>query len=133
VRIRLIPASGWTWLKGNITAIIVFLAVAISVVSLPTIALQGYDANRSQNNHHAASVKQQATIIALLQEVKAKDTAIREAQMENKGTLTEISALEKEVSTVIEGLPAADTAIITFATWIEGCLATGNCSNPPQL
>jgi hypothetical protein len=112
---------------------LVGLAVAIIMVSLPTIAYQEYTNNQSQDNHHAATTKQNKRLASLEQEVLEKDDAIRNAQKVDKTTLTEIAALQKEVATVIVGLPPADASLATFAVWIEGCLSTGDCSSPPKL
>jgi CRISPR/Cas system-associated protein endoribonuclease Cas2 len=105
---------------------LVGLGIAVILVSLPTIAVQQYDANQSQNNHHAASVRQENEIIVLIKEVK-------EAQADGHSTLAEVKAVENTVATVIKGLPAADAELADFAVWIEGCLSTGDCSNPPKL
>lgn len=115
------------WFKDNVSAIIVFLAVSISVVSLPTIAIQGYDANRSQNNHHAASVRQQDEIIALIKEVKS-------AQADGHAKLNDLTGVEMQVASVILGLPPADAALGRFAVWLEICVGQDhevNCPAPP--
>lgn len=114
------------WLKKNVLFIVVFISVFIAVVSLPTIVYQQYEGNRSQNTHHAQTAKKDKEIVSLLQ-------AVRTAQQQGHQSLSEIKALQKEVATVIAGLPAADAALGHFAIWIEGCLSTGNCSNPPAM
>lgn len=90
----------------------VFLATAIVLVSLPTIVVQQYRANKSQNNHHAASAAQQATIIKLVKEV-------RTAQSDHASTLSEIKSLATAVNHVIAGLPAADAYLGTLALGLE--------------
>lgn len=121
---RLYPEAARTWIKRSYAMVLVFLAVVIAVTSLPTIALLEYDANKSQNNHHAASVKQDAEIKALVKEDIEKTAEVRNAQKVNKGTLTELqslatesAALQKEVASVIQGLPAADSELGAFAAY----------------
>jgi len=79
--------------KDRARQVFTFLGVAIILVSLPTIAVQQYEANQSQNDHHAATVKQDKLITTLERENLAKDTAIRNAQKVNQGTLNEITKL----------------------------------------
>lgn len=107
------PAPRREWVR----TLGVFLATLIILVSLPTIAVQEYMANKSQNNHHAASVKQQDQILALV-------AAVRDAQKVNKGTLTAISRLQQDVSkaittdsAVILALPVADAELGQFAAY----------------
>ena len=57
-----------------------------------------------------------------------------------KALQVQVALQQKEVTTVIAGLPAADAKLTMFAgqitqvdNWIVGCLATGNCANPPKF
>lgn len=91
---------------------LVGVGVAIILVSLPTIVYQQYQNNRSQNNHHTATAKQQNQIIALEMENLTKDTAIRTAQKQNKSILLEVDGLQKQQVAellVINSLKPVDT------------------------
>ena len=58
------------------------LGVAIIMVSLPTIALQEYQNNRSQINHHAATIKKDNQILSQNQEITVLlKEAVRLSQM----------------------------------------------------
>ena len=112
---------------------VVGTGVIVVFLLLVVIVLQGIVAYRSQTNHHASSTAQQQEIL--------------NGQKQGHKTLDQIKALQvqvalqqKEVTTVIAGLPAADAKLTTFAgqitqvdNWIVGCLATGNCANPPKF
>lgn len=108
------------------------LGVVLVFVLLSIIVVQGVIQYRSQTNHHAASVKQQQTIIALLHTVHAVQTT-------NTGTVNAVAALEKEVATVIEGLPAADTELVNEANALAQevmavCQSThANCPPLPAI
>ena len=65
---------------------------------------------------------------------------VKDKQAQSHTTLAEIKALEQQVNTVINGLPAADAQISAFAKQIleveqfaVTCLTTQNCSNPPVI
>lgn len=112
---------------------VIGICFLIIMVALPTIVIQQHENNRSQNLHHASSIRKDNTLLQKDNEIKALVREVRAAQESGHQSLDEIAALQKEVATVIQGLPAADAALGTFAVWIEGCLSTGNCSNPPAM
>ena len=75
-----------------------------------------------------------------LHAINAAVQTVKDKQAQTHTTLTEIKALETQVNTVINGLPAADAQISAFAKQIleveqfaVTCLTTQNCSNPPVI
>jgi hypothetical protein len=88
-----------------------------------------YDANKSQNDHHAQTQTAQAEIITLLKQVKT-------AQTDHNATLDEIKSLATAVNSVITGLPAADQYLGKLALGLESqitALCSATHSNCPAL
>ena len=109
----------WQWIAG--------FGVVLILGLLGTNIATGVAAYKSQDNHHAASTRQNTEIITLIQEVKV-------ALADHSQTLGEIQTLETEVASVIEGLPAADAELAQFARWLEVCIGTDHsvgCPAPP--
>ena len=106
--------------------------VGLGIILIFVLAIgnlgQGYINYQSQTSHHATTVKQDKEILSLLQ-------TVHNAQITNKGTLTDVAKLEQEVAAVIKGLPGADKVLITEAEAIDQqlmavCAAT-NAHCPP--
>lgn len=131
-----ITDNGWRKAMWERSApIIVALFGLVIVVSLPTIAVQQFDANKSQNNHHTATTKQQDLIISLQRQVLTKDTAIRTAQMQNKGTLTEIATLQKDLTEGVPLITGGQQSLLAALSWLECSVTNGarSCGPPPSI
>jgi hypothetical protein len=127
--------------KDRTRQLLTFVGVAIILVSLPTIGVLEYQSNQSQNDHHASTIKKDDaltkkddTIIAQGKEMKALLKEVATAQADGHAKLTDLSTLEKEVATVILGLPPTDAALGKFAQWLEICVGQDHevdCPSPP--
>ena len=81
------------------------------------------------------------TSTALLLQHNSDLHSINAAVQTTKANTQEIKAVEKQVATVIDGLPAADQKLTTFADqlleveqWAIKCLSQNvGCSSPPTL
>lgn len=88
------------------------LGIAILLLSVVGNVFLGALNLNSQDNHHAATQKQQMEIIGLLTDVKT-------AQTDHAATLDEVKSLATAVNNVIAGLPAADTYLAKLAGGLE--------------
>lgn len=94
----------WRRIWERLSIWIVFIAVFVGVIG-------GAWGLTQQNDNHVLlqkSVAQSQEILSLVQ-------TVHDAQVTNKGTLVDITALETEVASVIEGLPAADATLVKEA------------------
>lgn len=108
--------------------IVAVLAMLFVVSVIGNFVLE-WDANKSQNNHHAQTVESTAQTQKLIKEVLASQT-------DHATTLMEIKSLATAVNSVIAGLPAADTYLAQLATGLEGqitALCTATHADCPGL
>lgn len=103
------------------------VAVVLAILGLATTLLFAAITYTAGNDHHAATVRENAEIVSLLKEVK-------NAQEDGHAKLDDLNTIEKQVADVIEGLPGADAALGKFAQWLEVCVGQDHetgCPAPP--
>lgn len=84
--------------------------------------IQAHKSLVASNHHHAETVKQNEQMAFLLIYITQLLQTVHAAQLTNVGTIDAIKALETEVASVIEALPAADAQLINGAKGLESAL-----------
>lgn len=121
------------WRSESLRKILVSLGTLIILVSLPTIVVLLIENNRSQDNHHAQTEKQDAVLARKDDEIKR---LVNDLLFDHKGTQAEIEQLALLEKTIDQGAPAIElgqTQLLGHVAWIQCALSAGaaSCGTPP--
>ena len=118
----------WSKFWDKASPWIVSILAVLFVISVIGNFLLEYDANRSQNNHHAQTAKQQTEIINLIKEVQT-------SQEDHAQTLSEVATLQKEFSDDVAAgvikLGAGQTVLLNQFAWLDCAVASSAAACGP--
>lgn len=103
-----------------ISVVIMALVItsALSVVLYKVVTDYNTTSTRSSNNHHAATAKQNATIIAQNKDIERLVTQISSLQQQHSSDVTSTAQLVQEINAEQQELAAAEAKLSTAGTYI---------------
>ena len=122
----LIPTRLAEWWDKTSTWVVAILAMMFFFSVLGNFYLQ-FEANKSQNNHHAQTAEQQAEIKALVQKLLDDHKTTQQE-------LSELASIQKIADQAAATLPAGQNKLLASLGWIECALATSpsSCGTRPS-
>lgn len=126
--------------KVRVALVVIGVTVALSSLVFGSggtfIANKSIDQLKTyQHNAHHHTSAQNKRIQGLEQQILAKDTAIRTAQMQNKGTLKEVAQLQQDLTAGVPAIVSGQNALVAALGWIECSLSNGahSCGPAPSI